>query len=144
MTEQDHVKLAKEAIAAINAHDIYSYLKHVDNSFVGESETLGTIHGHDGVRHMLTTMFEAFPDLHIEVEQLITSGDHVISRALLSGTHKGAFAGVPATNKKVSWHSCNVVEVKKGKAIRSRVYADNVSLLRQLGVLPMPKATTAG
>jgi steroid delta-isomerase-like uncharacterized protein len=143
MTEKDHVKLAKAALAAINAHDIDGYLKNIDDSFVGESETLGTIHGRDGARQMLTTMFQAFPDLHIEVEQIIVSGDHVVSRALLTGTHKGSFAGVPATNKKVSWRSCNVVEVKNGKAVRSRIYADNVSLMRQLGVLPVPKATTA-
>jgi predicted ester cyclase len=58
----------------------------------------------------------------------------------LTGTHKGTFAGVPATNKKAHWQSCNVIEVKSGKAISSRVYADNVSLMRQLGVLPVPKA----
>jgi steroid delta-isomerase-like uncharacterized protein len=93
---------------------------------------------------MMTTMFQTFPDLHIEIEQIIASGDHIVSRVTLTGTYKGTFAGVPATNKKVSWHSCNVVEVKNGKVIRSRIYADNLSLMRQLGVLPMPKATTAG
>ena len=59
---------------------------------------------------------------------------------MLTGTHKSTFAGVPATNKKVHWHSCNVIEVKNGKAISHRIYADNVSLMRQLGVLPVPKA----
>lgn len=144
MTEKDHVQLANQAMAALNAHDIDGYLKLVDESYVGESETLGTVHGHAGVRQMMTTMFQAFPDLNIKAEEIIASGVHVISRSTLSGTHKGTFAGVPATNKKVSWHACNVVEVKNGKAVRSRVYADNVSLLRQLGVLPVPKATTAG
>jgi steroid delta-isomerase-like uncharacterized protein len=144
MTEKDHVQLANQALAAINAHDINGYLKLVDESFVGESENLGTVHGHAGARQMLTTMFTAFPDLHIQAEEIIASGNHIISRSILSGTHKGTFAGVAPTNKKVTWHSCNVVEVKNGKAIRNRIYADNVSLLRQLGVLQMPKATTAG
>jgi steroid delta-isomerase-like uncharacterized protein len=140
MSEQDHVKLAKAALAAINAHDIDAFLKNIDDKYVGESETLGKVHGRDGARQMMTTMFQAFPDLHIEAEQIIASGNFVISRAVVAGTHKGAFAGVPATNKKVTWHSCNVVEVKNGKAISSRLYADNVSLMRQLGVLPVPKA----
>ena len=144
MTEKDHVQLANQALAAINAHDIDGYLKLVDESFVGESETLGTIHGHAGLRQMLTTMFQAFPDLHIKAEEIIATGNHVISRAVLTGTHKDTFAGVPATNKKATWHSCNIVEVKNGKAVRSRIYADNVSLLRQLGALQVPKATTAG
>ncbi len=88
----------------------------------------------------MTTMFQAFPDIHIEIEELIGSGDHVVSRVRLTGTHKGTFAGVPATNKKATWHACNVVRIKDGKAISGRVYADNVSLMRQLGVLPVPKA----
>jgi steroid delta-isomerase-like uncharacterized protein len=144
MTEKDHVQLANQALAAINAHDIDGYLKLVDESYVGESETLGTVRGPAGARQMLTTMFQAFPDLHIKAEEIVTTGNHIISRSILSGTHKGTFAGVAPTNKKVTWHSCNFVEVKNGKAIRSRVYADNVSLLRQLGVLQVPKATTAG
>ena len=144
MTEKENVQLANQAFAALNAHDIDGYLKLIDESYVGESETLGTVHGRAGVRQTLTTMFQAFPDLQIQTEELIATSDHIIGRSVLTGTHNGTFAGVAATGKKVSWHSCNVVEIKNGKAIRSRIYADNVSLLRQLGVLPMPKATTAG
>jgi predicted ester cyclase len=91
----------------------------------------------------LNTLFSAFPDLRFEVEQLLTSGDHVIGRFRMTGTHKGNFAGVAPTHKSVSWQACNVVELRNRKAIRSRVYADNVSLLRQLGVLAQPKATGA-
>jgi steroid delta-isomerase-like uncharacterized protein len=145
MAEKDNLQHAKEAIAAINAHDINTYLKHIDESYVGESETVpGPIHGHAGVRQMLTTMFQAFPDFHLEVEEIIASGDHVVNRVVVSGTHKGDFAGIAPTNKKATWHACNVVEIRNGKAIRSRIYADNLSLMRQLGVLPMPKASTAG
>lgn len=145
MAEKDNIRVATEAVAAINAHDINRYLEYVDESYVGESETFpGPIHGHAGLRQMLTTMFQAFPDLHLEVEEMIAGGNHVINRVIVSGTQKGDFAGVAPTNKKAKWHACNVVELRNGKAIRSRIYADNVSLLRQLGVLPVPKATTAG
>jgi steroid delta-isomerase-like uncharacterized protein len=144
MAEKDNRDFARQAIAAINAHNIESYLQHIDDSYVAESETLpGPVHGREGARQMLQTMFQAFPDLHLEVEQLLASGDHVISRVLLTGTQKGNFAGIAPTNKKVSWHACNFVELKNGKAIKSRIYADNVSLFRQLGVIATPKATSA-
>jgi steroid delta-isomerase-like uncharacterized protein len=141
MAEKDNLQFAKQAIAAINAHDINEYLQLIDDSYVAESETLpAAIHGHEGARQFLTMMFQAFPDFHLEIEELIASGDHVVSRVVVSGTHKGTFAGVPATNKKATWHACNVVRLKNGKAISSRIYADNVSLMRQFGVLPAPKA----
>jgi steroid delta-isomerase-like uncharacterized protein len=145
MAQKDNVKIAKQAIAAINAHDIDGYLKFVDDSFVGESETVpGPIHGHSGLRQMLTMMFQAFPDFHIEIEEILATGDHVINRVIASGTHKGTFVGIAPTNKKVSWHACNFLQVRNGKVFRSRIYADNLSLMRQLGALPMPRATTAG
>jgi uncharacterized protein len=62
----------------------------------------------------------------------------------VTGTHKGNFAGIAATNKSVSWRGCNVVELRNGKAIRGRLYADNATLFQQLGILSLPKATAAG
>jgi steroid delta-isomerase-like uncharacterized protein len=145
MAESNNIQLAQEQIAALNARDIDRYLLRIDDAYVGESETMpGPIHGPEGARQALNVMFTAFPDLRIEVEQLLASGDHVVARLRLTGTHKGTFAGVAPTNKSVSWQACNVVELRNGKAIRSRVYADNASMLRQLGVLAMPKATAAG
>jgi steroid delta-isomerase-like uncharacterized protein len=145
MTEDNNLKLAEQQIAALNAHDIDRYLQRIDTTYVGESETLpGPVHGPEGARQALNMLFTGFPDLRIEVEQLLASGNHVIARLRMTGTHKGNFAGVAPTNKSVSWQSCSVVELREGKAIRNRVYAGNASLLRQLGVLSLPKATAAG
>jgi steroid delta-isomerase-like uncharacterized protein len=145
MAESTNIQLAQQQIAALNARDIDGYLQRIDSSYVGESETVpGPIHGPEGARQALNILFTAFPDLRIEVEQLLESGDHVIARLRLTGTHQGTFAGVAPTNRSVSWQACNVVELRNGKAIQSRVYADNASVLRQLGVLAQPKATAAG
>lgn len=144
MAEQENFQLARQAIAALNAHDMDAYLEHIDESYVGESETTGVVQGRGGARQAMTIMFQAFPDIHIDVEEMIASGDHLVTRALLTGTHQGNFAGIAPTNKKISWHGCNVVEVRNGKVIRSRIYSDNLSIMRQLGVISMPKATAAG
>lgn len=144
MAPKDNLQIAKETVAAINAHDIEGYLKHIDESYAAESETLGAIHGREGARKAMTTMLQAFLDVHVEIEQLLASGDHVISRVIVTGTHKGSFAGIAPTNKKATWHSCSIIEMHHGKVIRSRMYADNLSLMRQIGVLPASKATTAG
>ena len=145
MAESNNIQLAQEQIAALNARDIDRYLQRIDDAYVGESETMpGPIHGPEGARQALNVMFTAFPDLRIEVEQLLASGDHVVAQLRLTGTHKGTFAGVAPTNKSVSWRSCNVVEVRNGKAIRSRIYSDNATLFEQLGVLSLPRAKAAG
>ena len=145
MSEKENIQFAEQAVAALNAHDLNRYLQLIDDSYVGESElSPEPVRGPQGARQFLDRMFMAFPDLRIETEQILASGDHVFHCFRATATHKGNFTGIPPTNKSVSWRGCNLVEIRNGKAIRARVYADHISLLQQLGVLSLPKATAAG
>ncbi|MGD1090715.1 MAG: ester cyclase [Bryobacteraceae bacterium] len=144
MSEKENIKVAEQALAALNAHDVNKYVQLIDDSYVGEAELgPGPIHGREGARQRIGMLLTAFPDLRVEVEQILASGDHVVSRVRLTGTQKGNYAGVAPTNKSVSWQGCTVTEIRNGKAIRSRIYADNASLLQQIGALSLPKTTTA-
>jgi predicted ester cyclase len=60
-----------------------------------------------------------------------------------TGTHKGSYVGIAPTNKSIVIEACSIIEIKNGKTIRSRMYADNVKLLQQLGALSLPRATAA-
>ena len=144
MSEQNNRHVVEQAFAALNAHDIDTYLKLLDDSFVSESELSGPINGPTGVRKMLQMYLTAFPDLHFEIEQIITSGDHVISRYRATGTHKGDFLGIAPTNTSITLRGCTVGEMKDGKSIRSRIYADHAKLFQQLGVLSIGKKLAAG
>ena len=144
MAEQDNAQHARQAIAAINDRKLDQYLQLLDDSFVMENEMApAPIHGKQAVRQMLEGYFKGVPDFHIEIEQIITSGDHVVVRTHATGSNKGTFLDIPATNKKIDIHGCNVTEVRNGKAIRSRLYADNAKLFQQVGVLTLPKAVAA-
>jgi steroid delta-isomerase-like uncharacterized protein len=145
MTEKENIQLAEQQIAALNARDLEQYLSRIDDSYVGESELApGPIRGREGVRQNIEMILKAFPDLRIEIEQTIASGDHVVARVRATGTHKGNFRGIAPTNKSIVLHGCNVVEVRNGKAVRGRMYGDNASLFQQLGVLSLPQAKAAG
>ena len=145
MAEKDNIEHAKQQIAALNARDLDGYLSRIDESYVGHSETRPEpIRGVEGVRQYIQSLFIAFPDLMIEAEQVIASGDTVVVRMRATGTHKGSYVGIAATNKSIVIEACSVTEVKNGKSIHSRMYADNVKLLQQLGVLSLPRATAAG
>jgi steroid delta-isomerase-like uncharacterized protein len=145
MAEKDNIEYAKQQIAALNARDIDGYLSRIDESYVGYSETRPEpIRGVEGVRQYIQSLLIAFPDLKIETEQVIASGDTVVTRMRATGTHKGGYVGIAPTNKSIVIEACSILEVKNGKTIRSRMYADNVKLLQQLGVLSLPKATAAG
>jgi predicted ester cyclase len=145
MSEQENIQLVRQGAALLNAHDIDGYVQRLDESYVGESETVpGGVRGPAGVRQQLEMLFSAFPDLRFELEQVLASGDHVVTRLRVTGTHKGTFAGIAPTNKTVSWGICSVSEVRNGKAIRGRIYGDNALLFQQIGALSLPRATAAG
>ena len=145
MAENDNIEYAKKQIAALNARDLDGYLSRIDESYVGQSETApGPIQGREGVRQNLEGIFRAFPDLRIDVEQIIATGDSVVARIRMTATHKGSFAGIAPTNKSIALEACNVLEIRDGKAIRGRLYADNATLFQQLGALSLPRATAAG
>jgi steroid delta-isomerase-like uncharacterized protein len=123
VNEQEIIQIAKKQIAALNARNVDEYLSRVDESC------------REGMRKSLEVLFTAFPDVRLEIEQIRASGDFVVVYSIIRGTHKGNFAGIAATNKPVNVHACNFVELRNGKAIRMRGYADKAALFRQLGVL---------
>jgi predicted ester cyclase len=70
------------------------------------------------------------------IDQMIASGDYVVTRYTATGTHKGDLAGIPPTGRHAETHGCTVGEIKDGKIIRQWIYWDTGHLLRQLGVMP--------
>ncbi len=144
MAEKDNIEFAKEQIAALNARDLDGYMTKIDESYIGESEMGGSVRGREGVRQYLETILRAFPDLKLEAEEIIASGNTVVTRLRMTATHRGVYAGVAATNKSIVLQACNIVEVRNGKSVRGRLYADNAALLQQLGALSLPRATAAG
>ena len=57
--------------------------------------------GRDGFKRLFEMFIEAFPDLSFHNEQMVAEGDLVAAHNLMSGTHRGAFMGIPPTGKVV-------------------------------------------
>jgi steroid delta-isomerase-like uncharacterized protein len=135
MSEQDNLRVARQIWDAWNAHDIDGVLKNLDEKHVWETDTLpAPVVGRDGYRQAMQMYFTAFPDLHFAVEQLLPSGDYVVSRYTATGTHRGDLMGIAPTNRRAETHGCTIAEIKNGKIVRGWVYWDTGHLLRQLGV----------
>ncbi len=138
MPSQDNVHIVRESFAAWNAHDMEGFVKRLDTKTVWESDAFpAPFAGHEGARQFFKLYVTAFPDLHLDIEQILAAGDnHVLVRWRSTGTHLGPLANVPATGRKISLRGCNFNEVKQGRIAHAWVYFDNAHMLRQLGVLP--------
>jgi steroid delta-isomerase-like uncharacterized protein len=91
-----------------------------------------------GVKEFYAVLWGAFPDLTIHIDDLVAEGDEVVWRITASGTHRGAFFGVPATGKSVSFGAHYTFRFEHGKIVERWTTIDRLSLLVQIGAVAMP------
>ncbi|MBS1679431.1 MAG: ester cyclase [Actinobacteria bacterium] len=94
--------------------------------------------GASALKEVFGRLHAAFPDLHVEIEDLIAEGDKVVSRNTVTGTHRGAFMGLPPTGRSVSYNEIFVARFAAGRLVETWGVVDMASLMRQLGLLPGP------
>jgi len=92
--------------------------------------------GPAGVKPIVAAMRAAFPDLHYTIDQLVIGEDAVAVRVTLRGTHRGDLFGIPATGKAFTVTQTNIERFRDGKIVEHWRNTDELSLLRQLGVVP--------
>ena len=96
--------------------------------------------GLEGLRNVLRGLRAAFPDMRWTVQEQIAEGAKVLSRFEWTGTHRGTFLGVPATDRPVTVWGMVIDRFKAGKIKDTRIIMDTLGLMIQLGVVPAPKA----
>src|ERR687889_514096 len=57
--------------------------------------------GHDGARAFYTSFLGAFPDGHFDLTDIVIGPQGVIEVATMTGTHRGAWAGLAPTGQPV-------------------------------------------
>jgi steroid delta-isomerase-like uncharacterized protein len=127
----------------LNGHDLDVLPDLVAEDFLEQNPPPGQGPGREGLRLFLAQMFEAFPDLRWRVEEMVAEGDRVAAWSTWSGTHRGAFAGVPATGRSVSVEAWTIDRFRDGRMVESRIIMDVMGLMQQLGVVPGPAPTEA-
>jgi steroid delta-isomerase-like uncharacterized protein len=92
--------------------------------------------GVDGYKAFLGHLFAAFPDDKVAIDQIVGDGEWVSYRATESGTHKGVFLKIPATQKAATWTEIQFFRIKDGKIVEHWVDVDLFSWFQQLGIIP--------
>jgi steroid delta-isomerase-like uncharacterized protein len=92
--------------------------------------------GPAALKEVFARLHGAFPDLSVQVEDLIAEGDKVVARNTVTGTHRGEFMGLPPTGRSVSYDEIFVVRFTAGRVVETWGVVDMASLMRQLGLIP--------
>lgn len=78
----------------------------------------------------------AFPDITSTINDIIAEGDKVVARMTMSGSHKGAFRGIPPTGKTAAITEMAIYRISEGKIAEGWNVSDMLGLMQQLGVIP--------
>ena len=74
----------------------------------------------------------AFPDLALQVQDLVAEGDKVASRWSATGTHRGPLFGIPPTNERVTWTGMTLDQLEGGKIVFTKTNWDAFELFQKL------------
>ena len=86
-----------------------------------------------------TKMFHAaFPDIHVEITDIVSEGDMLAVHEVVTGTHSGDALGLPPTGKSATVEAVHFVKFKKGKIVERKSMTDMMSLFVQLGLVTPP------
>ena len=86
----ENLRVVQDGWDAWNAHDIEAALRNLDEKHVWETDTLpAPAVGRDAYRQAMQMYIAAFPDLRFTIDQLLPSGDYVVTRYTATGTQKG-------------------------------------------------------
>jgi steroid delta-isomerase-like uncharacterized protein len=131
-------EIVREHMESENRHEFDLTLATFDHP---RYELIGTGDVYDGPEEVAAYFEEtrtAFPDQRNELIALHHSDDAVLVEAMLYGTHRGPFRGLPPTGRSFEMRFLAIFVFEDDRLICERVYFDAGTILRQLGIAHDP------
>ena len=133
----DHAATLRRFYDLLSAGDIDGFGALLADDFVEHEETPGLAPTKDGVLEFFRMYRAAFPDLRMDPEDVLASGDKVVARVRATGTHRGEFMGMPPTGKSIDVQLIDILRFDDdGRAREHWGVFDVMAMMQQLGVVP--------
>lgn len=121
-----------EALADVVAPDVVSHGARPDEP-----------PGFEGIKRTMLWLARVFSDQRWEVHNVIGDGDMVAIHLTHRARHTGELMGIPPTGREVAYQYVHILRFRDGKAVEHWGVRDDMTLMRQLGVLPERPAPAA-
>lgn len=87
------------------------------------------------LKHVWLVLLRAFPDLHLDVQDLIGEDDKVVARIVVTGTHLGEYMGVEPTGRSVTYDEIFIFRFVDGRVAETWGVVDVYAQMQQLGLI---------
>jgi steroid delta-isomerase-like uncharacterized protein len=136
MSVEEQSAIVNQWIGSWNERDLGTAEDLLAADFKRHDANLPDVDGPKAGVDFITACVTGFPDIQLDIEQLIVQDQHVAARLTVRGTHHGPFMGVPATGRPVTVEVTEVYRLADGKIAEQWVIMNAMGLMQQLGVIP--------
>ena len=107
--------------------------------YIEHSPAPGFPDGPEGLKQFVLALRAAFPDFTYRIELEIAEGDLVVHYLHATQTMRGDFLGMKATGKTATVEQTHIARIRDGRLVEHWGVIDQLSMLQQLGIIPMPE-----
>ena len=134
----DNVATMRRIYELLGAGDIDAFGELIADDFVEHEDTPGLEPTKEGVLQLFRQYRASFPDMRMELDEALPSGDKVVGRVRATGTHSGEpFMGIPASGKSIDVQLVDIMRFDDdGRACEHWGVLDSLSMMQQLGAIP--------
>jgi steroid delta-isomerase-like uncharacterized protein len=119
-----------------NKHNLTALDKYYAPNVTYHNPTTGQ--GRQGFKQVLASFFSAFPDIYATIEHIVAENHVVLVFLNWTGTHKGEFQGIPATNKPINLRTADLFQMdSNGTIVDHWDVVDRLNMLKQIGALTL-------
>lgn len=136
MPPQQNIDALQQAAMRFKVRDLEGHLKVYSSSVIHHGFSSRIRPGVAGLRDHYTALLMGFPDMRIDIDDIIAVGEKVVQRFMFSGTHKGEFLGLPPTGKLVRSAGVHIHLFQDGHAIEVWQVLDTFAFLSDIGAVP--------
>lgn len=99
------------------------------------TDPMGKVHDRDSYVEYIDMIRSAFPDFHVEVEEVFESDATVGCRYTVSGTLEGTYRGFEPTGESFELHGIAMSHIEDGQIVASWNATNSMAIAQQTGIL---------
>jgi predicted ester cyclase len=92
-----------------------------------------------GLKHYYAALRRSFSDLRFDVHEnvgVLIEGDFAALRTIITGTHTGEYAGVPATGTSIQTSASHILRIREDRLVEQWTVLDTYRILVGIGAIP--------
>ena len=135
--EEENKEVARRVIDEVFNNKNMSVLSELVSPNYIYHGSQGEYQGLEGLREIISAYHNAFPDIHVTIDEMVAEGNTVACRLSIQGTFKGEMMGMAPTSKQLNQVEGVFIHFEDGKEVEAFPFYDGIPFFQQLGI-PFP------